>query len=394
MARAEYGAEFRDDLADFVTREVVDQVTMWGRSELPPVPGITYSAFCDPSGGASDAMTLAIAHITGDGVVVLDAIAEARPPFDPEQVVRDFAALLRRYGVNSVVGDRYGGEWPRQRFREHGISYEPSARPKSDMYIDLLPLLNAGRVELLDVKRLSVQLVGLERRTARSGRDSVDHVPGGHDDLANAVAGVLVGLDLDRRPALIRQSEMLIGGKPVPLPRWGQCVFSTLVVGQDGVFATAYFSHHEIRDITDPAPLVLLDFDLAPLTGATVGGMFAKLEELHRAIPKVWAHFAYVPASYLQHVHLEGFDADCFPDDALDDLPGLAIGAAGHVNSARFKIAEAAAEKAQHLPLAGALGFRPGEAIDANPLRLAVLLGIELALSPQSSRSAPVMPTA
>ena len=33
------------------------------------------------------------------------------------------------------------------------------------------------------------QLCGLERRTARGGRDSIDHAPGGHDDLANAVAG-------------------------------------------------------------------------------------------------------------------------------------------------------------------------------------------------------------
>ena len=30
-AKAEYGAEFRTDLADFVTRETVDAVTMWGR---------------------------------------------------------------------------------------------------------------------------------------------------------------------------------------------------------------------------------------------------------------------------------------------------------------------------------------------------------------------------
>jgi hypothetical protein len=36
------------------------------------------------------------------------------------------------------------------------------------------------------------QFVGLERRTSRSGRDSVDHAPGAHDDVANAVAGALV----------------------------------------------------------------------------------------------------------------------------------------------------------------------------------------------------------
>jgi hypothetical protein len=30
------------------------------------------------------------------------------------------------------------------------------------------------------------QIVGLERRTARGVRDSVDHAPGAHDDVANA----------------------------------------------------------------------------------------------------------------------------------------------------------------------------------------------------------------
>jgi hypothetical protein len=83
-ARAEYGAEFRDDLADFVTREIVDAVTAIGRTELPYEPCVTYSAFCDPSGGMSDSMTLAIAHMTGAGVVVLDAVRETRAPFDPE----------------------------------------------------------------------------------------------------------------------------------------------------------------------------------------------------------------------------------------------------------------------------------------------------------------------
>src|SRR6516165_8662826 len=55
-ARAEYGAEFRDDLADFVTRETIDAVTMWGRSELPPVDGAAYAGFCDQSGGVADSM--------------------------------------------------------------------------------------------------------------------------------------------------------------------------------------------------------------------------------------------------------------------------------------------------------------------------------------------------
>jgi hypothetical protein len=54
--------------------------------------------------------------------------------------------------------------------------------------------LNAGRIELLEHPRLAAQLASLERRTARGGRDSIDHSPGAHDDIANAVAGVTVAL--------------------------------------------------------------------------------------------------------------------------------------------------------------------------------------------------------
>jgi len=35
-------------------------------------------------------------------------------------------------------------------------------------------------------------LAHLERRTHRSGKDSVDHPPHGYDDVANAVCGALV----------------------------------------------------------------------------------------------------------------------------------------------------------------------------------------------------------
>ena len=77
-----------------------------------------------------------------------------------------------------------------RKFCKFGICYEPSANPKSQLYTDLLPLVNSLRIELLHDAKLINQLCGLERRTARGGRDSIDHAPGGHDDIANAVAGV------------------------------------------------------------------------------------------------------------------------------------------------------------------------------------------------------------
>ena len=169
-AKAEFGGEFRTDLADYISRETVDAVTMWGRHELPPEPGVTYSAFVDPSGGVSDSMTLAIAHLGRNAVCILDALIEMSAAVRSRTAVAQCAALLRRYGVAKIIGDKYAGEWPPARFAEHGIEFEQSARPKSDLYHDLLPLLNARRIELLDHPRLSAQLCGLERRTARSGQ--------------------------------------------------------------------------------------------------------------------------------------------------------------------------------------------------------------------------------
>ena len=116
-------------------------------------------------------MTLGIAHAESDRAV-LDLVRERKPPFSPEAVVTEFAEDLKRYGINEVIGDRYGGEWPRERFLTHGIHYRISEKTKSEIYQAALPMLNSGRVELLDNKTLRTQLVGLERRTSRGGRDS------------------------------------------------------------------------------------------------------------------------------------------------------------------------------------------------------------------------------
>ncbi len=51
--------------------------------------------------------------------------------------------------------------------------------------------MNSARIELLDNPRLIAQLCSLERRTSRGGKDSIDHGPGGHDDVINAAAGAL-----------------------------------------------------------------------------------------------------------------------------------------------------------------------------------------------------------
>src|SRR5262249_22785177 len=110
----------------------------------------------------------------------------------PSEVVTEFVGVVKAYGIHRVTGDRYAGEWARERFREHDVSYDLAEKTKSEIYLEVLPQVNSGRVELVDHARLRAQLCTLERRSARGGRDTVDHAPGGHDDLINAAAGALV----------------------------------------------------------------------------------------------------------------------------------------------------------------------------------------------------------
>jgi hypothetical protein len=191
-AEAEYNANFRSDIAKFISLEVLESCVASGIFEIAPLSGVRYVGFADPSGGSSDAFALAIAHRESSGAIVLDCICEVRAPFQPKAVVEDYCRTLKSYGIGTVHGDRYAGSWPAEQFAKRKIEYRPSERPKSDLYRDMLPLLNSGRVQLLENRRLINQLHGLERRTARGGRDSIDHSTGRHDDAANAAAGALV----------------------------------------------------------------------------------------------------------------------------------------------------------------------------------------------------------
>ncbi|MEL7831522.1 hypothetical protein AAG604_12125 [Citromicrobium bathyomarinum] len=194
-AASEYGAQWRSDIEAFIAREVVEACVSPGIYERAAVPGVLYKGFVDPSGGSADSMTLAIAHSEtdpeGNSIAVLDAVREVKPPFSPDAVVAEFCDVLKSYACASVTGDRFGGEFAREPFRKHGIDYELSEKVRSDLYRELLPALNSGRADLLDHEKLVNQIVSLERRVPRSGKESIDHAPGAHDDLANAVAGAI-----------------------------------------------------------------------------------------------------------------------------------------------------------------------------------------------------------
>jgi hypothetical protein len=185
--RSEVLGEFRAGVSTFLDSDALEECVE-DRRELQPADGLTYVAFTDPSGGGRDAFTVAVAHRDGERVIV-DCVRAWTPPFNPTGVVAEAAELLKTYRCNEVTGDRYAGEWPREAFRAHNVDYEISELDRSRLYLELLPMVNAGTIEIPNDGKLLAELRGLERRRGTSGRDRVDHRPGSHDDRANALAG-------------------------------------------------------------------------------------------------------------------------------------------------------------------------------------------------------------
>ena len=109
-AAAEWDGQFRNDLSTFIDPAIVLRGIDPGVRERPFDQRHRYFAFCDPSGGAHDAMTIGIAHVEGERAI-LDCLREVRPPFDPSDVVLEFVRLLGRYRISTVTGDRYAAEW-------------------------------------------------------------------------------------------------------------------------------------------------------------------------------------------------------------------------------------------------------------------------------------------
>ncbi|GLR54341.1 hypothetical protein KYK30_32065 [Shinella yambaruensis] len=214
-ASAEYGGLFRTDVETLLVREVVEALVDAGITERAREPGISYSAFVDPAGGSgTDSMTLCIAHRDRQNNAVIDVLREKKPPFKPSVVTAEFCETLKSYGVTKVTGDNFGGEWCKEPFSHHGVTYERCDQPKSALYGAMVPHINSGHLTLLDNTRAIDQLVGLERRSGSSGRDIIDHAPGGHDDVANAIAGAVAPLLTKRGPMKISPEALVASASP------------------------------------------------------------------------------------------------------------------------------------------------------------------------------------
>jgi hypothetical protein len=200
-AAAEYMAQFRsNEAAALIARNAVMACVMHGRYELKPAPDVSYFGVVDPSGlGGKDSYALAIGHrhpITER--LVIDCVREWQTGV-PTAVSAEAAKLLRSYRISTVFGDPWGSNWVRQPLRELGIEFAQLPMTKSEAYLEFLGICNSGAVELLEHEKAIEQICSLQRRTGRSGRDSVDARGGAPEDIANVIAAVCAVIEKQSR---------------------------------------------------------------------------------------------------------------------------------------------------------------------------------------------------
>src|SRR5262245_23031595 len=166
--------------------------------------------------GAPTASGALVVGHSEQGRFIADVVRGRPAPHDPAAVTIEFADLLKSYGLARVTGDNYAGEWVVQAFQANGVRYERAAKPKSEIYLETLPHWNRGLISIPHVPRLLRELRLLERRTHRSGRDTVDHgANNGTDDFANALCGACWLVQRPKEPAWYIGTGWG-GGKPRP----------------------------------------------------------------------------------------------------------------------------------------------------------------------------------
>jgi hypothetical protein len=228
--KSEYLSTWRDDISGFISEGLIEQATDWGVTERPWSGNFLdkYCAFVDGAAGATegrDSFALSIFRGNADGTMRQERLIEFVPPFNPVQVVAELAVILKSYGLNTVTGDASG--WAATEFMRHGIAY-PQARPKSELYLSVLPMLVSGRIRLLDNLKLRRQFASLERTVRAGGHEKIEEPlrSGFHDDLCNVTAG-----------AAVTMSEMLAREPQIALAGIG--VHSAPRVGVPGIGGSA-----------------------------------------------------------------------------------------------------------------------------------------------------------
>ena len=89
--------------------------------------------------------------------------SRAAAAVSPSAVIEELVPLFESYRISRITGDRWAGGFPPEQFQQQHIKYEACVKVKSDLYVDLLPLLNSGRILLPRHPRLAAQLISLDQ---------------------------------------------------------------------------------------------------------------------------------------------------------------------------------------------------------------------------------------
>ena len=196
--RAEFLNVWRENASDLLPLDIIESCTDFGVVERPPQRGLRYVAYGDAaSGTGKDSFALAIGHALNDEArsIELDLVRERKPRFVAADCIREYAEILRSYGVHEIICDDYAAGFSADEWRRNGITFKSCANSTSENYLCALPLLTSKRAHLLDHPVLRSELAGLERQIS-GGHETVSHQArsSAHDDVAAAVCGCLVEL--------------------------------------------------------------------------------------------------------------------------------------------------------------------------------------------------------
>jgi hypothetical protein len=195
--RREFLAEWLDDIDQFLPDQDIAAAIRSGVRELPPADVFKgqYLAALDASGlSGRDKFTLAIGHRAARGSsgvgVAFDLLRGwSRAPV--AAVCDEVAALLKSYGLRTVVADQFGFSFLRELLSTRGIEVRQLAfttRSKPEVFLDLKLGLSQGRIQLLDHPESLRELRMLESKRTSGGHYGIAAPRGQHDDYACVIA--------------------------------------------------------------------------------------------------------------------------------------------------------------------------------------------------------------
>jgi hypothetical protein len=188
----EYGAEFYESAASFLSADAIESAVVPQRWELPPESEMDYTASLDAA-FRGDNFAFAIVHRAGDRVVqdTMRAWRGSRAsPVNLAETLEEIVSTLHRYGIARIHGDQFCSEPIRQALAAQGVEFVQSptmGARATGIWSSLRTLVAAHQIELLDDAETIAELKRLELVVTSGGNQRVEAATG-HDDRAVALA--------------------------------------------------------------------------------------------------------------------------------------------------------------------------------------------------------------